>query len=187
MRRGRGLIVIAACALAVTCGFASVARADSGGDGSPMAICQDLQDGTVDGSYTEAQWNAFLSDPTVQGYCNVIVPPCVTGAGSNGGGSMCQPTTTTTTTTPAPPVPLTPAPPAAAVAPAAVVKTKPAAVKGVSHTTRARPAPAPLSATRAQGTLPFTGLQLSVVLAFALALIAAGFALRHTGRVRDQR
>ena len=92
MRRGRGLIVIAACALAVTCGFASVARADSGGDGSPMAICQDLQDGTVDGSYTEAQWNAFLSDPTVQGYCNVIVPPCVTGAGSNGGGSMCQTT-----------------------------------------------------------------------------------------------
>lgn len=184
MRRGRGLIVIAACALAVTCGFASVARADSGGDGSPMAICQDLQDGTVDGSYTEAQWNAFLSDPTVQGYCNVIVPPCVTGAGSNGGGSMCQ-TTTTTTTTPAPPVPLTPAPaPAAAVAPAAVVKTKPAAVKAAAHTTRARPAP--LGTTRTQGTLPFTGLQLSVVLAFALALIAAGFALRHTGRVRDE-
>ncbi|HEV2591711.1 MAG TPA: hypothetical protein VGU02_07435 [Gaiellaceae bacterium] len=181
------MIVIAVCALAVTCGFAGIARADSGGDGSPMAICQDLQDGTVDGSYTEAQWNAFLSDPTVQGYCSVIVPPCVTGTGSNGGGSMCQPTTTTTTTTtPAPPVPLTPAP-AAAVAPAAVVKTKPAAVKGATHTTRARPAPATLGTSRTQGTLPFTGLQLTVVLAFALALVGAGLVLRRTGRVRDER
>jgi hypothetical protein len=185
MRRGRGLIVIAACALAVTCGFAGVARADTGGDGSPMAICQDLQDGTVDGSYTEAQWNAFLSDPTVQGYCSVIVPPCVTQQGSGGGGSMCQPTTTTTTTTPAPPVPLTPAP-AAAVAPAVKVHKAPAAVLGRSHTVT-QPKAAPLGTSRSQGTLPFTGLQLSVALAFALMLIGSGLALRYSGRVRDER
>ena len=51
MRRGRGLFLIAACALAVTCGFAAVARADDGG-GVAMTICADLQDGKLDGTYT---------------------------------------------------------------------------------------------------------------------------------------
>src|SRR4051794_21413924 len=105
MRRGRGMLVIAACALVVTCGFATAARADDGGgDGSATAICADLQDGTLDGTYTQDQWDAFMRDPTVQGYCNVIIPPCAYenspgGSGGTSNSECSQPATTTTTTT----------------------------------------------------------------------------------------
>ena len=120
MRRGRILIYLAIAAAALASAFASVARADDGG-GTSSAICADLQDGQLNGTYTQDQWNAFMSDPTVQGYCSVIVPPCVypgangasggvtsctttppptcTQGGSNGGnnggtgGTMCQPST----------------------------------------------------------------------------------------------
>ena len=168
MRRGRGLMVIAVCALLVTCGFAAVARADSGGPGSPMAICQDLQDGKLDGSYTPAQWAAFMQDPTVQGYCSVIVPPCAypgnTGTGGGSGSSGCSAATSARKT-----VALTPAP---------VTE-----VKGAEHTLSSTP----LATTRPAGTLPFTGVQLSVVLAIGLALIAAGLALRVSGRPQRER
>jgi crotonobetainyl-CoA:carnitine CoA-transferase CaiB-like acyl-CoA transferase len=44
---------------------------------------------------------------------------------------------------------------------------------------------APLSATHASGTLPFTGLQLGIFVAIALALIAGGLLLRWSGRRRS--
>lgn len=165
MRRGRILIYMAIAAAALTSAFASVARADDGG-GTPSAICIDLQDGKLDGAYTQGQWNAFMSDPTVQGYCNVIVPPCVysgggtdcshttppatppcveTGGsqGGNGGGSAggtppCQKTSTPATPPPGTP-PSAPTPPAVPLTPqqpATIV-----AVKGAQHTVHpARPA-----------------------------------------------
>lgn len=197
MRRGRGLFLIAACALAVTCGYATAARADDGGPGSPMAICQDLQDGKLDGTYTQSQWQAFLSDPTVQGYCSVIIPPCVyQGGGSNGGsggagGVECAPpttttTVTTTTTTVPAAVPLTPQP-VAVVAAAAKTRTAPprtAEVKGAQHTvtTPAKRNVAPATAVRRSGTLPFTGMQLSLFLLVGLGLVGTGLVLRATGK-----
>jgi hypothetical protein len=194
------LFLIAACAVAVTCGFATAARADDGGPGSPTAICQDLQDGKLDGTYTEGQWQAFLSDPTVQGYCSVIVPPCVypgggsTGGSGGSGGVECAPPTTTTTTTtttvtttvPAP-VPLTPQPVAviAPVTKARAVPARTAGVKGAQHTVTApakRTSVAPATAVRRSGTLPFTGMQLSLFLLVGLGLVGTGLVLRATGK-----
>jgi hypothetical protein len=192
MRRGRGLFLIAACALAVTCGFATAARADDSG-GSAMAICTDLQDGKLDGTYTQDQWNAFQADPTVQGYCNVIVPPCAyPGSGGSGsGGTTCQTTTPPTQPQPTGPVALTPQPAMVVrvkAARATVVKSatpRRSAVKGTQHTaTPQRAAAAPLTTTRRTGTLPFTGAQLIVFTLVGLGLVAAGLVLRGTGRRR---
>lgn len=162
MRRGRifsgfiALVALAAFFMVVPSAFAD--------GGTPMDICTDLQDGKLDGSYTGAQMQAFLSDPTVQGYCGPITvltppstppttPPCTeVTPGTPGGGSPGTPGTPgsekcTTPATPAPPTapptPTTPPTPATPATPAAqgtapVVVT---AVKGASHTvvTPARP------------------------------------------------
>jgi hypothetical protein len=188
MRRGRVLMYMATGAAVVTSGFASVARADDGG--SPAAICADLQDGKVDGSYTAAQWNAFLHDPTVQGYCTVMVPV----------GTPATPSTPSTPATPATPpsaVPLTPQQPSAAVA--AVKGTRQTitrasrpttSVKGAQHTVSAPAASgaAPLAtATKTSGTLPFTGAQLGLFLLAGLTLVGSGLLLRSTGRPTRQR
>jgi hypothetical protein len=195
MRRGRVFVYIAIGAAALTSAVASVARADDGG-GTSAAICSDLQDGKLDGSYTQDQWNAFIRDPTVQGYCSVIVPPCVypgsngTGGGGSNGATPCAPATTTKPSAPAAqPVPMTPQ------APVVIVR-----VKGAQHTaTAARPstttprarhtvrtpvaaALAPASTVKAGGTLPFTGTQLGVFALVGLALLATGLVLRSTGR-----
>jgi hypothetical protein len=177
MRRGRILIYMAIGAAVVTSGFASVARADDGG--SPAAICADLQDGKVDGSYTADQWNAFLHDPTVQGYCSVMVP-------------VGTPATPSTPATPAPSaVPLTPQLPPAVVAGVkgarqtiTRVAQPPKSVKGAQHTVSApvTHAVAPIATTKTGGTLPFTGAQLALFLLVGLALVAAGVLLRSTGR-----
>jgi hypothetical protein len=119
MRRGRLIGFLATVLLLAAVagwGGAAVARAD----GTPQDICADLQDGKVDGSYTAAEWQAFLADPTVQGYCSVIVPQCVvptapgcsttppcteatggTGTGDTGGtgGTTCSSTPPCTETT----------------------------------------------------------------------------------------
>jgi hypothetical protein len=158
MRRGRVLIYMAIGAGVVTCAFGSVARADDGG--SAAAICADLQDGKVDGSYTADQWNAFLHDPTIQGYCSVIVPAPAVVAGVKGASqtvtSASQPTT---------------------------------ALKGAQHTVGARAASAaPIATTKkTSGTLPFTGAQLGLFLLAGLTLVASGLLLRSTGRPTRQR
>lgn len=201
MRRGRILIYSAIAMAAVTCGLATAARADNGGAGSPSAICADLQDGKLDGTYTQDQWNAFLSDPTVQGYCSVVVPPCVypgsSGGSGSGGTTACSPTTPTTPrrpTTPStpsttPPVPLTPQQPAAVAAVKGarhtVVHTPTTGVRGAQHTVKvpvSKSSVAPVSIAKTRGTLPFTGAQLALFTLVGLALLAAGLLLRLTGR-----
>ncbi|HEV7639665.1 MAG TPA: hypothetical protein VGO39_02210 [Gaiellaceae bacterium] len=162
-----------------------MARADDGG-GTSAAICADLQDGTLDGSYTRDQWNAFLSDPTVQGYCSVIVPPCVY-PGSNGGTPPCAETSTTPTPQAGRPVPMTPV---------VIVRVKGAQhtsttaqtgtrIRGAQHTAKAPLAAAstaPAATVKAGGTLPFTGAELAVFALVGLALLATGLLLRSTGR-----
>ncbi len=168
MRRGRMALVVAVCAVAVTCGVVANARADSGGPGSPLAICHDLQDGKLNGTYTQAQWNAFLADPTVQGYCSVIVPPCVyppAPPGGQPGGPACQTRAASRSSA----VPLTP-----------VAQSTPHGVQGAHHTLTAPP----VSATRSARTLPFTGANLAFFALAALGLVGAGLALLVGGRRR---
>lgn len=161
MRRGRILIYLAIAAAALASAFASVARADDGG-GTSSAICADLQDGKLDGSYSQDQWNAFMSDPTVQGYCSVIVPPCVypgsnggsggvtsctpstppppcTEAGSNGGSNGGSGTTTCQPATPPVTPPSTPTPPVQQAAPVALTPVVIVGVKGAQHTVKSAP------------------------------------------------
>jgi hypothetical protein len=149
MRRGR---IICGIAAAIVACFVVVPAPAFAAGGTPMDICHDLQDGKLDGHYTQAQLNAFNSDPTVQGYCSAVAVAA--------------------TVTPKAPAPASHTP-----APASPVL-------GAQHTQRAT---APVVTSRRSGTLPFTGLQLSVVLAFGLALIGAGLALRYGGRAADER
>lgn len=187
MRRGRILTGASLLLAALSMSGAPAALA-----ASPQDICTDLRDGTVNGTYTAAEWTAYFNDPTIQGYgCGgAIIPPQtpVTPV------TPQQPATPVTPAAPVTPaVPLTPAQPAAVVA---VVKgahqtvvSKPAApkpgVKGANHTVKtpvAAHAAAPLATTKTRGTLPFTGAQLGLFALVGLALLAAGIALRSTAR-----
>jgi hypothetical protein len=59
------------------------------------------------------------------------------------------------------------------------------AQKTVSRSAPARPSGvAPLQTTRRTGTLPFTGIQLTIFALVGLGLIAGGILLRTTGRRR---
>jgi LPXTG-motif cell wall-anchored protein len=159
----RGLIGTAVAAFVIAAAFAVAPGAALAA--SPQDICKDLQDGKVDGNYSLADWQAFLRDPTVQGYCPpvvVVIPPTVK--------------TTTSSSGTAPAVALTPQP-----APA-----RKAAVKGAQHTVtqKPKPAPAPVATSRTTGSLPLTGADLSVFAVVGLALIAIGLALRSTTKRR---
>jgi hypothetical protein len=170
---------------------------------SPQDICNDLQDGKIDGTYTAAEWTDFLRNATVQGYCSpvVIVTPPVTVTTTVTGSTPAAPAPTETppagsTPAPSPPaeqpqaVPLTPAAPAAPVAGVAaqrktiVAKAKPARAAVKVTPTRATAAPA--SATRTSGALPFTGAELALFAVVGLALIGCGLLLRTTARHRSQ-
>lgn len=198
MRRGRIMSALAAAFAAALVALPAAALADGG---TPMDICQDLQDGKLDGTYTVAQLQAFFSDPSVQGYCSpvvVVAPPTAP--------PTAPPATPTPPATPAAPAPApAPAPTPAQVAPvvitgvkgtthtstpapAAATAPKVAAVKGAQHTMKSpsRSATAPLSTARKQGTLPFTGAQLALFLLVGLGLVATGLVLRATGRRRPE-
>jgi hypothetical protein len=182
---------------------------------TPQEICAALQAQGIGAlsQFSPADVQAFLTDPTIQGYgCpGVILPPptptapapapCVETTPSSpapapapappsgSGGEQC--------TTPAPaPVPVAtpvvtasaPAPVVAAVAGARktiVAKAKPkATVAAAKSPTKA--AVAPVSTTRKHGTLPFTGAELGLFALVGLGLIAGGILLRTTGRQRSQ-
>jgi len=184
MRRGR--ILTGAAIVVTSLSFAGVGGAYAA---TPQDICKDLKDGVVNGSYTAAEWTAFFSDPTIQGYgCGgTIVPPHTT-----------PPVTPPTTTPPATPVTVTPAVPLVPVVVSAVkgashtgsavTPVQTAAVKGAQHTakTPTRSAAAPITTAKKAGTLPFTGAQLALFLLVGLGLVATGLVLRATGRRRPE-
>ncbi|HEY2935377.1 MAG TPA: hypothetical protein VGJ25_02175 [Gaiellaceae bacterium] len=149
MRRGRLLagviVVLAVCALGASAALAA----------TPQQICQDLQDGRLDGQYSAADLAAFKADASVQGYCFLTVTPSNTPSG-NAAPSAGKGTT-------------------GGVAGAA----KPASAAGVAGVK----ASAPLATTKAKsGGLPFTGAQLTVALLISGALLAGGLLLRVAAR-----
>jgi hypothetical protein len=198
MRRGR--ILSGAALLLSTLALAGAPGAFAAG-GMPQDICSDLADGHVDGTYTQDQWNAFFSDPTIQGYgCQgVTLPPAQTVCVPGQPGQPGMPATPGTpgatpeqcsTVTPPVSVNVVSGPPAAPVAAvAAQRKTIVARSKPAAATPKVAPAKAavvPVATTRTRGTLPFTGAELAVFAIIGVALIACGFLLRTTARHRSQ-
>jgi hypothetical protein len=173
MRRGRIIfasIAAAISALAVAPGaLAAVA---------PGEICRDLADGTLNGTYTAGEIAdyaaALASDPSVQGYCTPYTPQ-----------PPPTPPTPPQTPPPAPPVPPTgggagPTPPTGGVLPGVSPTVTPTApTKGTLGTTKT------LAQTKATGTLPFTGTELTIFAIVGLALLGTGFLLRSTARQRS--
>ena len=100
----------------------------------------------------------------------------------------------TTTSGPAPvcttthaPVPLVPVSGVAGVqhTSTSTPAVRPVGVKGAQHTVKTpvvQSAAAPLAAAKKTGTLPFTGIQLTLFLLVGLGLVATGLVLRATGR-----
>jgi hypothetical protein len=104
---------------------------------TPKDICDDLADGTLNGTYSSGDIAAYVaalgSDPTIQGYCTPLMPA-------------------------APEQPVTPQ--------------------------QSGPESGVLGETKAAGTLPFTGTELTIFAVVGLALVAAGLMLRSTGKQR---
>jgi len=154
MRRGRLLagviVVLAVCALGASAALAA----------TPQQICQDLQDGRLDGHYSAADLAAFKADASVQGYCFLTVTPPSNNAPSGN------------------------APSSGNAAPSSGQgvsggAAKPTTAGGVAGVT----ASAPLATTKAKsGGLPFTGAQLTVALLIGGALLAGGLLLRVAAR-----
>ena len=181
MRRGRIIlasIAAAISALAVAPGaLAAVA---------PGEICRDLADGTLNGTYTAGEIAdyaaALASDPSIQGYCTPYTPqpPPET--------PPTPPETppSTPSTPPAPPAPPTgggagPTPPTGGVLPGVSPTVTP--TKGALGATKTQAAP--LAQTKATGTLPFTGTELTIFAIVGLALVGTGLLLRSTARQRS--
>lgn len=194
MRRGRMIGGISAILAA-----ASLAAAGGASAATPIDICRDLADGHLDGTYTQAEFEAYQSalqhDPTIQGYCS----PLVVIIGTGGGGTTTVENNTTTvvnagtttiqnggTTTVA--ANGTPTTTTSGVAGATKTKGGPGATSGPtgvlgSQKTKATPrTAAPLSSTKTSGTLPFTGVQLLVFAIVGGLLLAGGALLRLTAR-----
>ena len=160
---------------------------------TPEDIYKDLADnGQLDGTYTQAELQAYVQSASVQGYGNPVVIVTV-------------PPTTITQVTPPAVVPTAIVPPAA-VAPvvAAPVETPAAPVSGVAGTTKtivkakpkakpkpaaqvagvATPVQAPLARTASAETLPFTGAELAMFALVGAALLLGGILLRVSSRQR---
>jgi hypothetical protein len=197
MRRGRILAGIAPLVAACFLGGAPPAAA-----ATPQEMCADIADGHVDGTYTNAEWDAFFSDPTIQGYgCNGVVPPPAPAAPpaaqqsapatqpAQGAGPVTSGAVPLSPSVPqvAPPAQLPAVTAGVAGARKTIVATaKPARTAGVlGAKSPSRSAAAPLTATAKRGTLPFTGAELGVFAVVGLALIGSGLLLRTTSRRRS--
>ena len=168
MRWGRIMTSFAAATMA-TALWAPGALADSG------TIAADLADGRLDGTYSQAELEAYLQDAMVQGYGNPVTPPV--------------PVTTPPVAQPA--APAAPAAPTEGVAgvatppsPQAAPQASPpapaqtAGVAGVQKTSDQQP----LAQTNRVGSLPFTGVDLGLLVAGGVMLILLGFGARRLGQ-----
>jgi hypothetical protein len=156
MRRGRLLAGVIAgltvCALGASAALAA----------TPQQICQDLQDGRLDGHYSAADLAAFKADASVQGYCFLTVtPPSNAPSASAPSSGNAAPSSGQTSGV------------------AGATKPAPTSTGGVAGAK----ASAPLATTKAKsGGLPFTGAQLTVALIIGGALLAGGLLLRVAAR-----
>ena len=175
MRKFTGVIAILATVLVA----APVALA-----APPEEIYRDLADnGQLNGTYTQADMQAFLQSASVQGYGNpvVVVPPVVAETPPQTGNPTVQ-------QPPAAELPAaTPAAPTSGVAGSEktiVAKAKPAAAPTARVAGVATPAQAPLDRTASAETLPFTGAELGLFAIVGAALLLGGLLLRSSARQR---
>lgn len=166
MRKFTGVVA----ALAVLVGAPAALAA------TPEEIYKDLADnGRLDGTYTQAELQAFLQSASVQGYGNPVVvatPPTVT------------PPTVTPAVTPA----ATPAPDSGVAGTSKTIVTKAktnAAAKPAAQVAGVvSPTQAPLQQTATAETLPFTGAELGLFAIVGGALLLGGLLLRSSARQR---
>lgn len=161
MRKFTGVVA----ALAVLVGAPAALAA------TPEEIYKDLADnGRLDGTYTQAELQAFLQSASVQGYGNPVV--------------VATPPTVTPAVTPA----ATPAPASEVAGTSKTIVTKAktnAAAKPVAQVAGAvSPTQAPLQQTATAQTLPFTGAELGLFAIVGGALLLGGLLLRSSARQR---
>jgi hypothetical protein len=167
MRRGR----IITWTLTI---FAAVLFVAPASAATPGEIAADLQDGRLDGSYTQGDLQAYLESAMAQGYGNPVSTPVT-------------PAATPVTPAAAPVAPATgvagvatPPAPAAPAAPAAETPAAPVAgVAGVQKTVET-----PLAETAQVGTLPFTGVDLALLVIGGSLLLLLGLGARRAGRAK---
>lgn len=157
---------------------------------TPEEIYKDLADnGRLDGTYSQAEIDAFLQSAAVQGYGNptvVVVPPTVAPPAPT---SEAAPPAAAAVTPPVvTPAVETPAAPSSGVAgESKTIERKQAAAKpqpvtGVAGV--ATPAQAPLTRAASAETLPFTGIELGLFALVGTALLLGGLLLRASARQR---
>lgn len=199
MRQGFNRTVIAVFAAVLVMAPGALAA-------TPEDIYKDLADnGRLDGTYTQAELQAFLQNASVQGYGNpvlvtpvVVTPPsypCVPPANIQPGQTLpegqkvCE--TPSTVVEAAPATPATPEAGVAGVSKTVVkkpvvskpaVKAKPQPATGTAGVQT--PAQAPLARTASAGTLPFTGAELGLFALVGAALLLGGLLLRASARQR---
>jgi hypothetical protein len=156
MRWGRIMTGTVVC---VTAGLLAVSSAPAA---TPSEIAKDLADGKLDGTYTQQELESYLRDATVQGY-----PP--------------PPQTPPPGVQPTAPVPdqgegQDQAPEAGV----AGVQTPPSS--GAAPDAGVAGAQSPLEQTAQVGSLPFTGVDLLLLVVGGVALLALGLGARVAGR-----
>lgn len=153
---------------------------------SPGDIAADLADnGCLDGTYTQAELDAYAQSATVQGYAptTIVLTKCPPPA--------TPPVVTPPVVTPpvvTPPVVVTPVtPPTSGVAGEQKTIAKPKAQPKPQQQPVAQVAGAqspPVAQTASAGTLPFTGSELGIFALVGAALLAGGIVLRASSRGR---
>lgn len=170
MRRGRimtgAIVCVAVGLLTVSSAFAA----------TPSEIAKDLADGKLDGTYTQQELESYLRDATVQGYPPPPQTPPPGVQPPSGGESPVTPAQ--------PPAPQAPAPEQEPEADVAGVQTPPSS-GGTPETGVAgeqSPVESPLEQTAQVGSLPFTGIDLLLLVVGGVVLLALGLGARAAGR-----
>jgi LPXTG-motif cell wall-anchored protein len=124
---------------------------------------------------------------TAQGYCSPVTTPTTTTPSTpsvtttSGGGTAPVTTTTGAVLGATTSASGTPAAPGGSGGSGASPATHTSGTAAAHHTISST---APLQTVRRSGTLPFTGIQLTIFALVGLALIAGGYLLHRTGRRR---
>jgi hypothetical protein len=178
----RGPIILATIAAAI----AAFGAAPTASAATPKDVCDDLADGTLNGTYSAGDIAAYVaalgSDPAIQGYCTPFTPRAPEAPPAQPPATQPpapeQPPGAAQQPPPGQPAEASGTPPTGNVLPAVSPTVTPS--EGLSGATNGQEAP--LSQTKATGTLPFTGTELTIFAIVGLALVAAGLMLRSTAK-----